>query len=66
MKPKLPKIGVQITGRQFLRFILAADDGTYWTGTEWSPNRREALLYSHIEFVRADLRTLKRNRRKPQ
>jgi len=65
-RPRSPKIGIQLVGRQFLRFVISADDGTYWTGSEWSANRRDALLYYHIELVRSDLRKLKRNRRKPQ
>lgn len=65
-RPRLPRLGVQITGRQFLRFILAREDGTYWTGSGWSDNRSHALLYFHIELIREDLRKLKRNRRKPR
>jgi hypothetical protein len=66
-RPRLPKLGVQLVGKHFLRFIIANDLQEYYTdSSEWSPNRRDALLYAHIELVRFDLRRLKRNRRKPQ
>jgi len=66
MRQRLPQLGVQLVGKHFLRFIIANDLQEYFTGTEWSRNRREALLYAHIELVRSDLRKLKRNRRNPQ
>ena len=64
MKP--PKLGVQIVGHRFIRFIIGCNDGTYWTGTEWTPQRHKALLYAHLDVVRTDFRKLKRNRRNPQ
>ena len=60
MKPRF-----QFVGTQFLRFIIGCEDGTFWTGTEWTRQRSKAMLYAHLEIVRADIRMLKR-RRKPQ
>lgn len=66
MRPRPSKLGVQMVGRQFIRFIIAADDGTHWTGGGWSQHRSEAMLYAHVGVVQTDLRILKRNRRKSQ
>jgi hypothetical protein len=64
MKP--PKLGVHLVGKHFIRFIISAEDGTYWTGGGWSPHRGKSLLYAHIEVVQADLHRIKRSRRKPR
>ncbi len=66
MKPRLPKLGVHLIGKHFVRFIIAAEDKTYWTGRGWSSDRAKALLYAHIDVVQADLRRIKQNRRKPK
>jgi hypothetical protein len=63
MPPRLPKLGVQIVGRQFLRFLIANDRQEYWTGADWSPDRAKALIYAHLHLIRSDLRKLKRNRK---
>jgi hypothetical protein len=58
-----PSIGVQILTSRWPRFIIARSDQTYWNGSEWHPNRRVALVYAHLHFVRADLKMLKRQMR---
>jgi hypothetical protein len=52
------KIGVTIVGHTFVRFILARNDGHFWTGTDWSPNRHKALLYFHLDLIQKDRRRL--------
>lgn len=64
MTPRSPQIGVQIVGRRFIRFVIGDDQGQYWTGGGWSPDRSHALLYADLDLVRADLKKLKKNRRK--
>ena len=54
MRRKLPEINVQLFGRYWLRFILAREDQMYWTGHGWTPFRRRALLYAHLDLVRHD------------
>jgi len=66
MKPRLPKLGLQLVGTRFLRFIIGRDDGTFWNGREWIPQRSKAMLYAHLNIVRDDILMLKRNRRKSQ
>jgi hypothetical protein len=58
MPHESPEINVQMFGRRWLRFILAKDDGTYWTGQGWTPHRRRALLYYHLRVVQKDRRRL--------
>ena len=58
MPPHSSKINVQIVGHAFARFILTRSDGNYWTGTDWSPNRHNALLYYHLDLIQKDRRKL--------
>jgi len=64
MPTRRPKIGVQMCGVHFPRFIIANDHQQYWNGEEWISNRGQALLYADIDTVREDLKQLKRRRRK--
>jgi hypothetical protein len=57
-----PKIGVQIVGTRFLRFVIADDRGRVWTGEGWSDRRADARLYAHVEAVRQEVKALKRLR----
>lgn len=52
------KIGVQLFGKYYLRFILANDRQEYWDGRGWTPHRRKALLYYDLDLVRRDRRKL--------
>ena len=52
------EINVQMFGRRFLRFVLARDDQTYWTGHDWTPHRRQALLYFHLKLAQRERRKL--------
>jgi Ethanolamine utilization protein EutJ (predicted chaperonin) len=63
MPRERPKIGVQIAGTRFLRFVIANDQQQVWTGLEWSDRRGDALLYAHVEVVRQDVKILKRRLR---
>jgi hypothetical protein len=54
MPRKLPEIHVQLLGRHWPRFVLARSDQMYWTGHGWTPFRRRALLYAHLDVVRGD------------
>jgi hypothetical protein len=58
------KLGVQILTSQFPRFVIARSDGQYWDGSGWMSGRRHAIVYAHLDLVRADLRMLKRQLRK--
>lgn len=60
MRHKRTKIGVQIVGTRWLRFIIANERQQVWTGEGWSDCRSDALLYSHVEVVRTDVKNLKR------
>ena len=63
MRPRRPKIGVQIIGTRWMRFIIANDRGEVWNGLFWSERRGDALLYAHIELIRRDVNDLKRRLR---
>ena len=63
MPHKRTKIGVQIVGTRWLRFIIANERQRVWTGERWSDRRSDALLYAHVEVVRADVKNLKRQLR---
>ncbi len=54
MPRKPPEINVQLIGRHWLRFILARSDQMYWNGHGWTPFRRCAFLYAHLDLVRRD------------
>ncbi len=58
MSRKAPYIGVQIFGHTYVRYILALNDQEYWTGSGWTPHRKRALLYYHLELVQKDRRKL--------
>ena len=67
LPPYSTKIGVQIVGHTFLRYILARSDRQYWTGADWTPRRHRALLYYDLDLIQKDRRTLlaqERRRRK--
>ncbi len=66
MPYKRPKIGVQIVGTRWLRFIIANQRQQVWTGEEWSNRRSDALLYAHVDMVRADVKNLKRQPRQAE
>lgn len=63
---KHPEINVQLFGRHWPRFILARGDQMYWMGTGWTPHRRCALLYAHLDLVREDRRMLIQQQRRGQ
>ncbi len=58
------QIGAQILTSQFPRFVIARSDGRYWDGSGWISDRRRALVYAHLHFVRSDLHLLKRQMRR--
>lgn len=58
MSRKSSTIGVQLVGKVFPRFILAKSNRHYWTGSEWTPCRSQALLYYHLELIQQDRRDL--------
>ena len=60
------QIGVQIVGTRWLRFIIANQRQQVWTGKGWSNRRSDALLYAHVEVVRADFKNLKRQLRQAE
>ncbi len=60
---KNPKIGVQIACTRWLRFVITNDADQFWTGTDWA-DRSGALLYAHVDLVRADVKRLRRGHRK--
>jgi len=66
MPHKRPKIGVQIVGTRWLRFIIANEWQQVWAGDRWSDSRSDALLYAHVEAVRADVKNLKRQLRQAE
>jgi hypothetical protein len=66
MPHKRPKIGVQIVGTRWLRFIIANGRQQVWTGNGWSDHRNDALVYAHVEVVRQDVATLKRQLREAE
>jgi hypothetical protein len=63
MPRKKSSIGVQIVGTRWLRFIIANERRQVWTGSRWSDRRSDALVYAHIELVRADVSNLRRQLR---
>jgi hypothetical protein len=66
MPRKKSSIGVQIVGTRWLRFIIANERRQVWTGSRWSDRRSDALLYAHVEVVRADFKNLKRQLRQAE
>ena len=60
------QIGVQIVGTRWLRFIIANERQQVWTGEGWSDRRSDALLYAHVDVVRADVKNLKRQLRQAE
>jgi hypothetical protein len=60
------QIGVQIVGTRWLRFIIANQRQQVWTGNGWSDRRSDALLYAHVDVVRADVKNLKRQLRQAE
>jgi hypothetical protein len=59
MRHKPPKIGMRIVNTEFPRFVIANRDGQFWTGKDWIPRLREALLYAHADALREDIERLK-------
>lgn len=39
--------------RRWMRFVIS-DGDKFWTGTEWSKNSRDALLYHNASEARAE------------
>ena len=66
MPHKRTKIGVQIVGTRWLRFIVANERQQVWTGNGWSDRRSDALLYAQIKVVRHDVANLKRQLREAE
>ncbi len=63
---KSSQLGVQIVGTRWLRFIIANGRKQVWTGHGWSDRRGDALLYAHVDVVRADVKNLKRQLRQAE
>jgi len=61
-----PKIVVQIVATRWLRFIIANQCRQVWTGEGWSDLHSDALLYAHVDVVRADVKNLKRQCRQAE
>jgi len=60
------QFGVQIVGKRWLRFIIAKQRQQVWTGNGWSDSRSDALLYAHVDVIRADFKNLKRQLRQAE
>ena len=58
MRHKSPKIEMRIVNVTFPRFVIV-DRRRYWTGREWSRNRRRALVYAHSDLLWEDIEKLK-------
>ena len=58
MSRKSFKIGVQLVGHTYVRYILARSDRQYWDGDDWTPHRNRALLYYHLDLIQQDRRRL--------
>lgn len=41
------------------RYLIKAENGTYWTGEEWSPKKAKALVYADHKSAAQDIAGLK-------
>ena len=49
------KVSIGTNGiKQWMRFFIADNDGNFWTGSEWSANGRDALLFHKASEARAE------------
>ncbi len=54
-------IGIHIVhAAPWPRYAIIGSDDTYWTGTGWTTDRSEAILYADIDEFRRDLFSLRR------
>jgi hypothetical protein len=49
---------VRQVGDQFPRYIVACENGTFWTGSGWSPKVKDALKYASLPVIRDDWKRL--------
>jgi hypothetical protein len=49
------KVSIGTNGiKQWMRFFIVDSDDNFWTGKEWSPNRRDALLFHKASEAREE------------
>lgn len=54
MKLKVEQIG----NPTFPRYGISCENGVWWTGTEWTPDRKKAALYAKLATARDDWKRL--------
>jgi hypothetical protein len=48
----------QIGNPRFPRYGISCENGVWWTGTTWTPNRTKAALYAELAVARDDWKKL--------
>jgi hypothetical protein len=62
------RMAVVCTGRAWARFVIATEprgfqpSQLYWSGTNWVPERRKALLYADPGLAQRDMARLRAKR----
>jgi hypothetical protein len=59
MPRKRLKIGIQIVGTRFPRFVIVNNRKQFWGGGDWTTDLRKALLYAHAWRVQRDVEELR-------
>ncbi len=55
MSRKPLKIGIQIVGEQFPRFVIVNNRRQFWGGSNWTAEFRKAVLFAHAWLVQSDV-----------
>lgn len=45
---------------RFPRYVLCAENGTYYDGTEWTPDEKKALKYASLQAIKEDWKRLQK------
>jgi hypothetical protein len=48
----------QIGNPAFVRYAISCENGVWWTGKAWSPNKKDAALYAKLATARDDWKRL--------
>ena len=53
------QIGVRIFNERFPRLVIVNNRRKFWTGTGWTKDFRQALLYAHPWLVQQEVEELR-------